>query len=435
MNVLVVGSGGREHALVWKLRRSPSVQRLYCAPGNAGISQLAELVPIKSGDIDSLLAFANQEKISLTVVGPEQPLTGGIVDAFESRGLAIFGPSQSAARLEGSKVFAKEFMKRNGIPTALHRRFSVSEIHEASSFIDDLRLPVVVKADGLAAGKGVVICETRQQALDAVQSMVLDKVFGAAGEQVVIEEFLEGEEASLFVLTDGSNFVTLAPAQDHKRILDGDKGKNTGGMGAYAPAPLVTDEIKENMVNEVLIPTLEGMKKLGTPYRGCLYCGLMIGRDGVKVLEYNCRFGDPETQVVLPLIDGDLGEILLDVARRKLDSQSVGSSSAAAACVVMASAGYPDSYETGKEISGLSEAERESDVIVFHAGTNQQGGSILTSGGRVLGVTAIDHNGDFRLAIDKAYRAAEQIKFQGAYYRRDIGQKALKHMRTAVEIR
>ena len=429
MNVLVIGSGGREHALVWKLRRSPSVHKLYCAPGNAGISQLAELVPVNHSDIDSLLTFARQEKIDLTVVGPEQPLTEGIVDRFESQGLSIFGPSRAAARLEGSKVFAKEFMKRNGIPTAQYKRFSVSEIHEASSFIDGLHLPVVVKADGLAAGKGVIICETKQQALDAMQSMVLDKVFGEAGEQVVIEEFLEGEEASLFVLTDGSNFATLAPAQDHKRILDGDRGKNTGGMGAYAPAPIVTEESKHRIAQEVVIPTLDGMKKLGTPYRGCLYCGLMLTDDGVKVLEYNCRFGDPETQAIIPLVEGDLGEIFLSIARGKLDSRSVDLSSASAVCVVMASEGYPDRYEVGKEISGLVDATGENGVVVFHAGTKQHGGRILTSGGRVLGVTAIERNGDLEQAIEKSYKAAEKIKFQGAYYRRDIGRKALSRLK------
>lgn len=429
MNVLVVGSGGREHALVWKLRRSPSVQKLYCAPGNAGISQHAELVPVNHTDVGSLLTFAQQERIDLTVVGPEQPLAEGIVDAFELNGLRIFGPSQAAATLEGSKVFAKEFMKKNGIPTARYNRFSVSEIHEAGSFIDGLPAPVVVKADGLAAGKGVIICETKQQALDAVQSMLLDKMFGEAGERVVVEEFLEGEEASMFVLTDGTNFTTLVPAQDHKRILDGDQGKNTGGMGAYAPAPIVTDESKDRIVKEVVIPTLEGMKKLGTPYRGCLYCGLMMTDDGPKLLEYNCRFGDPEAQVILPLIEGDLGEILLSVATGNLDHRSVRVSKAASVCVIMASGGYPDRYEADKEVNGLDEATDEGDVVVFHSGTKRQGDKILTAGGRVLGITAIEGTGDLEKAIEKAYRSTEKIKFDGAYFRRDIGHRAISRLK------
>ncbi|MBI3004554.1 MAG: phosphoribosylamine--glycine ligase [Ignavibacteriales bacterium] len=433
MNVLVVGSGGREHALVWKLRRDPGVQKLYCAPGNAGIAQLADLVPVNQADTNSLLTFARQERIDLTIVGPEQPLTAGIVDRFESHDLAIFGPSQSAARIEGSKVFAKDFMKRNGIPTARYKRFSVSEIHEAESFIQTLHLPVVVKADGLAGGKGVIICETQKLAIDAVQSMVLDKVFGNAGERVIIEEFLEGEEASVFVLTDGSDFVTLPPAQDHKRILDGDLGRNTGGMGAYAPAPVVTEKIKRLIEEEVVVPTLEGMRKLGTPYRGCLYCGLMLTEEGVKVLEYNCRFGDPETQVVVPLVEGNLGEILLSVAKGKLDPRSVAPSSSSAVCIVVASEGYPDHYEVGKEITGLQAAADDIDVVVFHAGTNQHGGKVLTSGGRVLGVTAIEKNGNLEKAIGKAYRATEKIAFEGAYYRRDIGRKALNRLKVTAD--
>ncbi len=435
MNVLIIGSGGREHALAWKLRRSPSVERLYCAPGNAGISQVAELVPIKQNDINSLMTFARQERIGLTVVGPEQPLTDGIADAFTSQGLEIFGPSQAAARLEGSKVFAKDFMKKNGIPTANYRRFSISEIHEADSFIETLRLPVVVKADGLAAGKGVIICQTKQQAVDAVQSMLYDKVFGVAGEQVIIEEFLQGEEASLFVLTDGSNFSTLAPAQDHKRILDGDKGKNTGGMGAYAPAPVVTEEIRQRIVDQVVIPTLEGMRKLNAPYRGCLYCGLMLTDEGVKVLEYNCRFGDPETQAVIPLMEGDFAEILLSVAKRNLDSKSAAVSSASSVCVVMASKGYPDHYEAGKEIKGLSEASNQDDTIIFHAGTKHYGGKILSSGGRVLGVTAVEKSGDLAAAVEKSYRAVEKISFEGAHFRRDIANRAFMQKKAAVETR
>ncbi len=429
MRVLVVGSGGREHALVWKLLRSPSVKKVYCAPGNAGIEQHAELVPIQQTDIESLAQFARQEQIDLTVVGPEQPLTMGIVDLFESAGMRIFGPSKTAAMLEGSKSFSKDFMRRNGIPTARYKKFSISELHEAEKFIGELEPPVVVKADGLAGGKGVVICESKQEATRAVQSMILDKTFGDAGERVVIEEFLKGEEASVFALTDGRDFVILAPAQDHKRILDGDQGKNTGGMGAYAPAPVVTAELTEEVMKEVVIPTLEGMRKIGSPYRGCLYCGLMITSEGVKVLEYNCRFGDPEAQVVVPLVEGDFGEILLSAASGRLRDIPVKTSSAAAVCVVMASAGYPERYEVGKEIKGL-DALNSDDIIAFHAGTKREADRIVSAGGRVLGVTAIEQSGNLEKAIEEVYKSVDKIKFDGAYFRRDIGQKALKKVKT-----
>lgn len=429
MRVLVVGSGGREHALVWKLLRSPSVKKVYCAPGNAGIEQHAELVPIQQTDIESLAQFARQEQIDLTVVGPEQSLTMGIVDMFESAGMRIFGPSKNAAMLEGSKCFSKDFMRRNGIPTARYKKFSISELHEAEKFIGELEPPVVVKADGLAAGKGVVICESKQEATRVLQSMILDKAFGDAGERVVIEEFLEGEEASVFVLTDGKDFAILSPAQDHKRILDGDQGNNTGGMGAYAPAPVVTAELTEEVVKEVVIPTLEGMRKIGSSYRGCLYCGLMVTSEGVKVLEYNCRFGDPEAQVVVPLVEGDFGEILLGAASGRLRDMPVKTSSAAAVCVVMASAGYPERYEAGKEIKGLDDLN-SIDTIVFHAGTRRESDRIVSSGGRVLGVTAIEQSGNLEKAIEEVYKSVDKIKFDGAYFRRDIGQKALKNVKT-----
>jgi phosphoribosylamine--glycine ligase len=429
MRVLVVGSGGREHALVWKLLRSPSVKKVYCAPGNGGIEQHAELVPIQQTDIESLAQFARQEQIDLTVVGPEQPLTMGIVDLFESAGMRIFGPSKNAAMLEGSKSFSKDFMRRNGIPTARYKKFSISELHEAEKFIGELEPPVVVKADGLAGGKGVVICESKQEATRAMQSMILDKTFGDAGERVVIEEFLKGEEASVFALTDGRDFAILSPAQDHKRILDGDQGKNTGGMGAYAPAPVVTAQLTEEVVKEVVIPTLDGMRKIGSPYRGCLYCGLMITSEGVKVLEYNCRFGDPEAQVVVPLVEGDFGEILLGAASGRLQDIPVKSSSAAAVCVVMASAGYPEHYEVGKEIKGL-DALNSDDIIAFHAGTKREADRIVSSGGRVLGVTAIEQSGNLEKAIEEVYKSVDKVKFDGAYFRRDIGQKALKKVKT-----
>jgi len=426
VNVLVIGSGGREHALVWKLRQSPSVQALYCAPGNAGIAQHAELVPLKATDLEGLLRFAGENHIDLTVVGPEQPLVLGIVDEFEKHGFKIFGPSKAAAKLEGSKAFAKEFMAANAIPTARFRTFSAAQQNEAERFINEVATPVVVKADGLAAGKGVVVCETREVALLALQEMMVKKSFGAAGEKIVVEECLVGEEASVFAITDGEKFITLAPAQDHKRILDGDRGKNTGGMGAYAPAPLVTKQTQKRIVDEIIGPTLRGMRSAGAPYQGCLYCGLMITEKGPTVIEYNCRFGDPETQVVIPLIDGDFAQLLMSAAEGGLDVRAVEQHPASAVCVVMASLGYPDEYETGKDIRGLESFKPEEGIVVFHAGTRLDGEKILTSGGRVLGVTAVGYDYDLKGTIDAAYRAVGKITFDGAYYRSDIGQKALR---------
>jgi phosphoribosylamine--glycine ligase len=428
MNILVIGSGGREHAIIWKLRQSPQVQTLYCAPGNAGIAQLATCVPLKLTDIKGLLKFAKEQKIDLTVVGSEQPLVEGIVDAFEERGFKIFGPSKSAAQLEGSKVFSKNFMLRHHIPTANYRSFAATAIDEAKNYITMIEAPMVVKADGLAAGKGVLICKSRQEALLALDDIIVHKAFGTAGNQIVIEEFLHGEEASLFILTDGEQFALLASAQDHKRILDGDLGKNTGGMGAYAPAPIVTKEILQRVIHEAVEPTLNGMKQEGMPYRGCLYVGLMMTQGGPKVLEYNCRFGDPETQVVVPLIDGDLAEIFLSIAERRLNPLEVKLHSASAVCVVMASHGYPDEYQTGKQIFGLENIKAEDGVVVFHAGTKTDGNSVVTSGGRVLGVTAIGFHNELERTIQDAYHAVEKIRFDGAYYRSDIGKKALKHV-------
>ena len=426
MNVLVIGSGGREHAICWKLRQSPQVSRLFCAPGNAGIEQVAELVPIKAHETESLLKFARKEHIDLTVVGPEQSLALGIVDQFEEEGFTIFGPSKSAAQLETSKVFAKDFMKRHSIPTAKYRSFSQSQEDAAVAFIESLTPPIVVKADGLAAGKGVIICASKQEAILALQAMMKEKTFGSAGENVVIEEFLQGEEASFFVITDGDRFVPLAPAQDHKRVLDGDKGKNTGGMGAYAPAPLVNGPMANRIIKEVVTPTIRGMNSEGIPFVGCLYVGLMITANGPQVIEYNCRFGDPEAQVVVPLIDGDLAEILHSAAVRNLNPAKVRQHPASAVCVVMASQGYPDSYDVGKRILGLEKVQPEEGIVVFHAGTRKDGESIVTAGGRVLGVTAVGYDHDLEDTIRAAYSAVEKITFDGAYFRRDIGKKALK---------
>ncbi len=427
MNVLVIGSGGREHALVWKLRQSPQVERLYCAPGNAGIGRQATLVPIKPADIGALAAFAERERIDLTVVGPEQPLVLGIVDEFRRRGLAIFGPSQYAAQLEGSKVFTKEFLTRHAVPTARFGAFAPEQEAAAVRFIETLTPPIVVKADGLAAGKGVLICNSRGEAVEGIRAM-LGGGFGDAGRRVVVEEFLTGEEASVFVLTDGERFATLAPAQDHKRILDGDRGKNTGGMGAYAPAPVVTPSLLARVTREIITPTLDGMRREGHPYTGCLYVGLMITPSGPKVLEFNCRFGDPEAQVVIPLIDADLAAVLGSVARGTLDPAAVRQHPAAAVCVVMASQGYPDDYQTGKEILGLDRPAADDGVVIFHAGTKDEGGKVVTAGGRVLGVTAIGYGHDLAGTIRTAYGAVGQITFDGAYYRSDIGAKALAHL-------
>jgi phosphoribosylamine---glycine ligase len=428
MNILVIGSGGREHALVWKLRQSPQVKNIFCAPGNAGIEQLATLAQIRLTDVSGMLKFAKDKKIDLTVVGSEQPLVEGLVDTFEENGFKVFGPSKFAAQLEGSKIFSKDFMKRHHIPTAQYRNFASSEYDEARKYINTLDRPMVVKADGLAAGKGVIICKDRQEALIALDDIVVRRAFGEAGNCIVIEEFLVGEEASIFILTDGERFAPLTSAQDHKRILDGDLGKNTGGMGAYAPAPIVSEEILQRVLREVVHPTLNGMKDEGSPYRGCLYVGIMMTTEGPKVLEYNCRFGDPETQVVVPLIDGDLAEIFLSIAERRLDPSKVKMHQATAVCVVMASQGYPDEYRSGKQILGLDHIKMEDGVVVFHAGTRKDGDTIVTSGGRVLGVTAIGFNDELDQTIRNAYKAIEKITFDGAYYRSDIGKKALKYL-------
>lgn len=426
MKVLVIGSGGREHAIVKGLRRSPLVKKLWCAPGNAGIAQDAECVPIKADDLNGLLRFAREQNVSLTVVGPEQPLVLGIVDLFRSQGLVIFGPPKAAALLEGSKVFSKAFMERHGIPTAKFGSFRKDEAGAAEEFIRSLQPPMVVKADGLAAGKGVIICPTRQDAIEAVRGMLSGESFGAAGERVVIEEFLEGEELSVFVVTDGERSVLLSTAQDHKRVYDFDQGKNTGGMGAYAPAPLGTRELLERVQGEIVEPTLRGMRTEGSPYTGCLYVGIMVTANGPQVLEFNCRFGDPETQVVLPLVASDLAELFVRASTNQLDPASVLVYDASAVCVVLASGGYPDSYETDKEITGLSSLDGRDDVTVYHAGTKISEGKIVTAGGRVLGVTAVGLRQDLAATIRSAYEAVRKIRFDGMHYRKDIGAKAVR---------
>lgn len=422
MNVLLIGSGGREHALAWKLAQSPKVEKLLVAPGNPGIGLLdkCECVALDVENLELVADFAQENKIDLTVVGPEAPLVAGLADVFEARGMAVFGPSKAAAQLEGSKAFSKNIMAKYNVPTAFFK--ICDNIDDAKAYVEEKGAPIVVKADGLAAGKGVVVAFTKEEALGAIDDMMGDHKFGNAGARVVLEEFMDGEEASLLAFTDGKVIVPMIASQDHKRVFDGDKGPNTGGMGTYAPAPVLTPALRKKATEEVLKPMIAAMQAEGTPYKGCLYAGLMVKGDSVKVVEFNCRFGDPETQVVLPLLDSDLAEIMLACATGKLEQVEINWSDKAAVCVVVASGGYPESYEKGKEITGL-EAAVEAGAVVFHAGTKLTDGKIVTSGGRVLGVTAVDAN--IKAARDKAYEAVDKIAFEKAFSRRDIAWRAL----------
>lgn len=420
LKVLVVGGGGREHTLVWKLTQSPRVEKIYCAPGNAGIAEVAETLPLGSEDLSGLLEFAWREKIDLTVVGPEAPLVAGIVDLFQAHGLRVFGPSQAAAMLEGSKALAKEIMHKYNIPTAAYRTFTDAE--EARAYIRQRGVPCVVKADGLAAGKGVTVALDEETAMEAVRQVMEERVFGDAGRAVVIEEYLEGEEVSVLAFTDGVTVVPMVPSQDHKRVFDGDQGPNTGGMGAYSPPPVYTPEVHEQVVSQILEPVVEALRQEGREYVGVLYAGLMITSTGPKVLEFNVRFGDPETQVVLPRLKTDLVDIIEAVLERRLASQPIEWRSEAAVCVVMAAEGYPGTYPKGMPISGLESLPPE--VMVFHAGTARRDGQLVTAGGRVLGVTALGE--DIKAAIAKAYAAVERIHFPHCHYRCDIGYRALK---------
>jgi len=420
LRILVVGGGGREHAIAWKLAASPRVKKIFCAPGNPGIGQLAECVAIETRDNAALLKFALENRIDLTVVGPELPLANGIVDLFAANGLKIFGPSQAAAQIEGSKAFAKNLMQKYNIPTAYFAVFSEPEA--AKDYIRQQGAPVVVKADGLAAGKGVVVATTVAEALEAVDMIMCDQAFGEAGARVVIEECMQGEEASLLTFTDGYTVVPMVSAQDHKRVFDGDEGPNTGGMGAYAPAPVVTPELLDQVMRDILQPTVDAMRSEGIIYRGCLYAGLMMTAEGPKVVEFNSRFGDPETQVVLPLLDSDLVTVLEACVDGRLADTEVKWKDDAAVCVVLAAGGYPGDYSKGEAISGLEQAETGG-ALVFHAGTALKQGQVVSSGGRVLGVTAVDR--DVLQAIDKAYAAIGKIGFSGMHYRKDIAHRVV----------
>lgn len=420
LSVLIVGGGGREHALAWKLAQSPRVGRLFVAPGNAGTAQLAQNVALADDDLDGLLAFAHEQAIDLTVVGPEAPLALGIVDRFQAAGLPIFGPTQAAAQLESSKAFAKGFMQEMGIPTAKAAVFTDYAIAQAALPRFVSAAGVVIKASGLAAGKGVVVCDTLAQAEAALQEMMQAKAFGAAGDEVLIEERMAGPELSLLVLTDGHTAVPLTPARDHKRIYDHDQGPNTGGMGAYAPPPDVDAALIAQIMETIVHPTIRGMAERGTPYVGVLYAGLMLTAVGPRVIEFNCRFGDPETQVVLPLLDGDLVEVMLACVHGRLTSNMVQQHNGACATVVMAAPGYPGRYPKGLPITGL--AAVPDDVLVFHAGTQVEETGIVTSGGRVLAVSA--RGEDLETAVAQAYNGVAHIHFDGAHYRKDIGRNA-----------
>lgn len=422
MNILVVGGGGREHALVIKLAESKKTDKIYCAPGNGGISRYAECRPVKATDIDGMVALAKEIKADLVVVAPDDPLVLGMVDALNAEGFRTFGPDKSAAIIEGSKVFSKNLMKKYNIPTAKYEVFDNAE--KALEYIkSENTFPTVIKADGLALGKGVIIAQNMEEATDAVHSIMEDKIFGESGANVVIEEFLTGPEVSVLCFTDGKTIKPMVSSMDHKRALDGDKGLNTGGMGTVSPNPYYTAEVAEECMKTIFRPTIDAMVKENRKFKGCLYFGLMVTPNGVKVIEYNCRFGDPETQVVLPVLDTDIVDIMEAIYDEKLDEIDIKWKDEACACVVMASGGYPKKYATGLEISGLDNSGQVENAFVYHAGTRFEDGKFLTAGGRVLGVTATGEN--LEKALEKAYEAVGKINFENAHYRKDIGKKAL----------
>ncbi len=419
MKVLVVGGGGSEHAIIWKLKQNPGIDELFCAPGNGGISKLATCVPIKATDIEGVINFSKEHKIDFVMVAPDDPLVAGMVDALEAAGIRTFGPVKAAAIIEGSKAFSKDLMKKYNIPTAGYEVFDSSDA--ALRYLDTCSAPIVVKADGLALGKGVIIAQSIAEAKAAVKDIMTDKVFGAAGNRVVIEEFIEGPEVSILAFTDGKTVVPMVSSQDHKRVFDHDKGPNTGGMGTFSPSKLYDSKLAEQCMKDIYIPTIEAMNNEGRKFKGILYFGLMLTKDGPKVLEYNARFGDPETQVVLPRLKTDLLDIFNAIIDEKLADIKIEWNDNAAVCVIAASGGYPGKYPTGLEISGLEVAEADENTIVFHAGTSCKDGKFYTAGGRVLGVTAVEENMD--KAIAKAYAGIEKVSFEGMHYRKDIGRK------------
>lgn len=421
MEILIIGSGGREHALAWKIAQSPMVKKIFCAPGNPGIAEIAECVDIGVENIEGLYSFALKQKIDLTVVGPEDPLVAGIVDRFNEGNLTIFGPNKRASIIEGSKVFSKNLMKKHGIPTADFKVFEDST--QAKKHVSMCEFPLIVKVDGLAKGKGVFVCKTLEEANKCTDDILENKIFGPAGDKVIIEEFLSGEEVSILALTDGITILPLSSVQDHKAVNDGDKGPNTGGMGAYSPVPIITRELQFYIEENILVPIVHAMKRENRPYKGVLYAGLMITSTGPKVLEFNARFGDPETQVLLMRMKTDLVPLLLSTATNTLENIEIEWNKGVSICVVMTSKGYPDKYEKGFEISGLETVRELDNVQVLHAGTATKDGKIVTNGGRVLGVTAIGK--DIQEAQKTVYRVIQNITFEGAHYRRDIGAKAM----------
>lgn len=418
MKLLVVGSGGREHAIAWKLKENPAVEQIFAAPGNGGMAAFCTLVPIKATEVEEMVRFALDNGVDFAVIAPEDPLALGMVDAMEEAGIPAFGPSKDAAIIEGSKVFSKNLMKKYGIPTARYQTFDSEE--EAAAYVKAQNsYPAVIKADGLAMGKGVIIAQNEAEALDAIHSIMGERIFNESGSRIVVEEFLEGPEVSVLAFTDGKTMAPMVSAKDHKRALDGDRGLNTGGMGTIAPNPHYTPELAAECMEKIFLPTMEAMKAEGRTFKGCLFFGLMMTKDGPKVIEYNCRFGDPETQVVLPLLETDLLTVFQAVREERLAEVPVVVSGGAAACVVLASGGYPQKYRTGFAVGGLDAMGQAEGVTVYHAGTKLEGGQFKTSGGRVLGVAAVGE--DLQAALAKSYAAAETIVFEGVHYRKDIG--------------
>ncbi|MDT3696709.1 MAG: phosphoribosylamine--glycine ligase [Ignavibacterium sp.] len=427
MNVLVIGSGGREHAIALAISKSKKLKKLFCAPGNPGTKSVAENISLNISNHNDVIEFCKSKEINLVVVGPEQPLVDGLADSLRANSVLVFGPSSNAVRIESSKSFAKEIMTNAKVATAAYKEFYADQFEETISYLKEKKFPIVLKADGLAAGKGVIICENFSEAEIAVKDFFINKIFGSSGDKIVIEEFLTGEEASVFAITDGEDFVCLSAAQDHKRIGNNDTGKNTGGMGAYAPAPLITEQLQQKIEKEIIAPTLTELKRSGNKFIGCLYAGLIITKSGPKVIEFNCRFGDPEAQVVLPLIEGDFLGLLYSAAKGKVEKNLIKYSGGCAVCIVAASGGYPDKYEKDFVITGLDLVQ--DNIIIYHAGTAEKDGKILTNGGRVLGVTSVINSNDLLTAKKIAYQAIEKINFKGMYYRKDISDKALKNIK------